>query len=71
MFDVVSSPSETVSNLRRSIKETCKNSSLKNVDAKELTLRKVRMTMTSDSTTDSPAGRYRTLQRYCAEGLHW
>ena len=55
-FHVVSSPSETVCDLKESIKEMCKNGVLKNVDAKELTLWKVRVTMASDSTADSPAG---------------
>jgi hypothetical protein len=42
--------------LKELIWEKGKNSVLKNVDAVVLTLWKVRVTMASDSTTDSPAG---------------
>jgi hypothetical protein len=56
LFPVVDSLRKTVIELKELIKEKCKNGVLKNVDAKDLTLWKVRMTMASDSTTDSPAG---------------
>ena len=47
MFHVVDSPSKTVSELKKSIKKECKNGVLKTVDAIDLTLWKVRMTMVS------------------------
>jgi hypothetical protein len=46
----------TGSMLRELIKEKGKNGVLKSVNAADLTLWKVRMTMASDSTTNSPAG---------------
>jgi hypothetical protein len=42
--------------LKDKIKEECKNGVLSRVDASDLTLWKVRMTMASDSITNSPAG---------------
>jgi hypothetical protein len=56
LFPVVDSLRKTVIELKELIKEKCKNGVLKNVDATDLTLWKVRMTMASDSTTDFTAG---------------
>jgi hypothetical protein len=45
-----------IMDLKKLIKEEGKHGVLRNVDAKDLILRKVRMTTASDSTTNSPAG---------------
>jgi Crinkler effector protein N-terminal domain len=58
IFHVIASPTSFISELKEAIKEKWKESVLRGVDAGQLTLWKVRMTMTSDSTTttNSPAG---------------
>ena len=55
-FKVVLNGDDMVVDLKGQIKENGKNGVLSNVDAADLTLWKVRMTMASDSTTNSPAG---------------
>jgi Crinkler effector protein N-terminal domain len=56
LFRVKPTGSVDIMELKELIKEKGKNGVLNGVDAKDLTLWKVRMTMASDSTTDSPAG---------------
>jgi Crinkler effector protein N-terminal domain len=55
-FKVKPTGSMDIVDLRELIWEEGKNSVLRGVDAKDLTLWKVRMTMASDSTTKSSAG---------------
>ena len=54
LFSVLALPTISIGELKDLIKE--KNAKGINVDANHLTLWKVRMTMASDSTTNSPAG---------------
>jgi Crinkler effector protein N-terminal domain len=56
LFKVKPTGSVDIMDLKDLIKEKCKNGVLSGVDASDLTLWKVRMTMASDSTTNSPAG---------------
>jgi Crinkler effector protein N-terminal domain len=55
-FIVEPTGSMNIIELKILIKEAGKKSVLSDVDANDLTLWKVRMTMASDSTTKSPAG---------------
>ena len=55
-FKVKPTGSNDIIDLKKLIWEECKNGVLSSVDASDLTLWKVRMTMASDSTTNSPAG---------------
>jgi hypothetical protein len=59
LFEVEPTGSTNIMKLKDLIKEKCKNGVLGNIDAKDLTLWKVRMTMASDSTTNSLEGRSR------------
>jgi len=56
LFRVKLAGSMDIIKLKNLIKEKRTNDVLRNVDAQDLTLWKVRMTMASDSTTNSPAG---------------
>jgi hypothetical protein len=56
LFRVRPTGSVDIMDLKDLIKEKRKNGVLSGVDASDLTLWKVRMTMASDSTTNSPAG---------------
>jgi hypothetical protein len=56
IFAVIALPIISIGELKYTIKEKCKNGVLHSVLAKDLTLWKVRMTLASDSTTNSPAG---------------
>jgi hypothetical protein len=54
VFAITAPLTTPISVLKNWIKDEGKNGVLSSVDAKDLTLWKVRMTMASDSTTDSP-----------------
>ena|SRR5712672_834925 len=70
VFMVTASPSTPIFKLKKLIREESINDHT--ILAKDLRLRKVRMTMASDSTTNSPAGGYRKRRRNkWAEGPHW
>ena len=56
LFQVNSTGDKNIFNLKKLIWEEGKRGVLSNVDAKDLTLWKVRMIIASDSTTNSPAG---------------
>ena len=56
LFKVNPTVSMDIMDLKGLIKEKRKNGVLSGVDAKDLTLWKVRMTMARDDTTNSPAG---------------
>jgi hypothetical protein len=56
LFPIIASPALSVGQLKDLIKEKRKHGALSNIDATDLTLWKVRVTMASDSTTNSPAG---------------
>jgi hypothetical protein len=56
LFPVIALPTISIGELKDLIKEKGKDGVLNSVDAKDLTLWKARMTMASDSTTDSPPG---------------
>jgi hypothetical protein len=59
IFPVMTSPTVLICELKEFIKEKGKNRVLNGVDAQDLKLWKVRMTMAGDSTTNSPASGYR------------
>jgi Crinkler effector protein N-terminal domain len=56
LFKVRPTGRDDIMDLKELIKEEGKNGVLNSVDAKDLVLWKVRMTLASDNTTNSPAG---------------